>query len=138
MPPPESLGPAIAYAENGYPMARRVSETIAVVADMFRREWPSSAAVYLPHGKPPEPGRLFLNPALAAAYRRVLSEAGDGPRERQIECATAAWYSGFVAEAIDRFCRTEKVFDASGGRHGGLLTGEDMARWRVPVEAPLT
>ena len=50
----------------------------------------------------------------------------------------AAWYSGFVAEAIDRFCRTEKVFDASGRRHGGLLTGDDMARWRVPVEAPLT
>ena len=138
MPLGEILGPAIGYAENGYPMARRISEVIAVVADMFRREWPSSAAVYLPHGQPPEPGRLFRNPALAATYRRVLAQAGDGARERQIERATAAWYSGFVADAIDRFCRTEKVFDASGRRHGGLLTGDDMARWRVPVEAPLT
>ena len=134
----EILGPAIGYAENGYPMAQRISETIAAVADLFQREWPSSAAVYLPYGKPPEPGRLFRNKALAATYRRVLDEAGDGPREHQIERAHAAWYQGFVAEAIDHFCRSEKVFDASGSRHSGLLTGEDLARWEVPVEAPLS
>jgi len=138
MPLADILGPAIGYAENGYPMARRISETIGVVADMFRREWPSSAAVYLPHGAPPVPGRLFRNPALAAMYRRVLAEAGDGGRDGQIERARAVWYQGFVAEAIDRFCRHEQVFDASGGRHGGLLTGDDLARWQAPVEPPLT
>jgi gamma-glutamyltranspeptidase/glutathione hydrolase len=105
---------------------------------MFRREWPSSAAVYLPRGMPPLPGRLFRNPTLAATYRRVLAEAGDGARERQIERARAAWYRGFVAEAIDRFCRVEKVMDSSGRRHGGLLTGDDLARWEAPVETPLT
>ena len=89
MPLAEILGPAIGYAENGYPMARRISETIGVVADMFRREWPSSATVYLPHGAPPVAGRLFRNPALAAMYRRVLAEAGDGGREGQIERARA-------------------------------------------------
>src|SRR5499427_2978248 len=138
MPLGEILESAIGYAENGYPMARRISETIGVMADMFRREWPSSAAVYLPHGTPPVPGRLFRNPALAAMYRRVLEEAGDGARERTIERARTAWYRGFVAEAIDRFCRDEKVFDASGGRHGGLLTGDDLARWEALVEGPLT
>src|SRR6201997_274394 len=111
MPLAEILAPAIGYAENGYPMARRVSDTIAVVAEMFRREWPSSAAVYLPRGAPPVPGRLFRNPALAAVYRRVLEEAGDGARERQIERAREAWYGGFVAEAIDHFCRRERVLD---------------------------
>src|SRR6266404_3118618 len=54
MPLAEILAPAIGYAGNGYPMARRISETIAVVADMFRREWPSSAAGYLAQGTPPE------------------------------------------------------------------------------------
>src|SRR5271168_2027657 len=49
MPLAEILGPAIGYAENGYPVVERISETIGVVADMFRREWPSSAAVYLRH-----------------------------------------------------------------------------------------
>src|SRR5271167_2137947 len=138
MPLAEILGPAISYAENGYPMARRISETIGVVADMFRREWPSSAAVYLPGGMPPVPGRLFRNPALAAMYRRVLAEAGDRTREHQIERARAAWYRGFVAEAIDRFCRQEKVLDSSGRRHGGVLTGEDLARWDPPAEVPIS
>ena len=138
MPLAEILGPAIGYAEGGYPMAARISQTIAVVADMFRRYWPTSAAVYLPRGKPPEPGRLFRNPVLAAMYRRVLDEAGDGTREHQIERARTSWYQGFVAEAIDRFCRVEKVMDSSGRRHGGLLTGDDLARWEAPVELPLT
>ena len=120
MPLAEILGPAIGYAENGYPIARRISETIGVVAELFRREWPSSAAVYLPRGAPPVPGRLFRNPKLAATYRRILAEAADGSRERQIERAQEAWYRGFIAEAIDQFCRREKVLDSSGRRHRGL------------------
>jgi len=119
-------------------VADRISETITVMAEMFNREWPNSAAVYLPNGTPPAPGRLFRNPALAATYRRVLVEAGDGGREGQIERARAAWYRGFVAEAVDRFCRVEKVLDSSGRHHGGLLTGNDLARWEAPVEAPVT
>src|SRR5579871_2978074 len=75
---------------------------------------------------------------LAEIIARAIAEAGDGRREDQIERARKAWYEGFVAAAVDRFCRGEKVLDASGRRHGGLLTGEDMARWQVPVEAPLT
>src|ERR1700737_1574288 len=59
MPLGEVLAPAISYAENGYPVGPRITETIAALAPMFRREWPSSAAIYLPHGLPPEPGRLF-------------------------------------------------------------------------------
>ncbi|HYZ43150.1 MAG TPA: gamma-glutamyltransferase family protein, partial [Stellaceae bacterium] len=138
MPLSEILGPAIGYAERGYPAVARIGDTVAAVAELFRREWPSSAAVYLPNGEPPAPGRLFRNPALAAAYRRVLSEAGDSGRERQIERARDAWYRGFVAEAIDRFCRREAVLDTSGRRHRGLLTAEDLARWQASVEAPLT
>jgi gamma-glutamyltranspeptidase / glutathione hydrolase len=138
MPLAEILAPAIAYAENGYPVVERISETIGAMAEMFRREWPSSAAVYLPRGAPPPPGRLFRNPALAATYRRVLADAGDGTREGQIERARTAWYQGFVAEAIDRFCHHEEVLDSSGRRHGGLLTGDDLARWEAPVEAPVT
>ena len=138
MPLAEILGPAIGYAENGYPVVYQIGMTVATVAELFRREWPSSAAVYLQNGAPPQPGRLFRNPALAATYRRHLAEAGDGGREGQIERARNAWYGGFVAEAVDRFCRREKVLDASGRRHGGLLTADDMARWEAPVEPPLT
>jgi gamma-glutamyltranspeptidase/glutathione hydrolase len=138
MPLPEILGPAIGYAEKGYPAVGRIGDTIATVAELFRREWPTSATVYLPNGAPPAPGSLFRNPTLAATYRRVLAEAGDGGREGQIERARNAWYRGFVAEAIEAFCRREKVLDASGRRHGGLLTADDLARWQAPVEAPLS
>jgi gamma-glutamyltranspeptidase / glutathione hydrolase len=138
MPISEILGPAIGYAEKGYPAVARIGDTVATVAELFRREWPTSAAVYLPAGAPPAPGKLFRNPALAATYRRVLAEAGDGGREDQIERARNAWYRGFVAAAIDHFCRSERVFDSSGGSHSGLLTGDDMAHWETPVEAPVT
>ncbi|MGE5268954.1 MAG: gamma-glutamyltransferase family protein [Thiohalocapsa sp.] len=137
---PELIEPALGYAEQGYPLVGRIRDTIMTVAELFRREWKTSAAVYLPGGEPPAAGQLFRNPALAATYRRVLAEAaaGGGNREGQIERARDAWYRGFVAEAIDRFCRAEKVLDASGRHHGGLLTGDDMARWQAPVEAPVT
>src|SRR5947208_4528746 len=139
MPLDELMAPALGYAEQGYPVVPRIRDTIMTVAELFRREWTSSAAVYLPGGNPPVPGRLFRNPALAATYRRVLDEAkaSGGDRERHIDRARDAWYRGFVAEAIDGFCRTEKVFDPSGRHHGGLLTADDMARWQAPVEAHL-
>src|SRR5436305_5052022 len=137
---PELLEPALGYAENGYPAVARIRDTIMTVAELFRHEWKTSAAVYLPGGNPPVPGQLFRNPALAATYRRVLAEAeaGGGAREQLIDRARNAWYRGFVAEAIDRFCRTQKVLDASGRRHGWLVTADDRARWQAPVETPLT
>src|SRR3954452_25505793 len=130
MPLAELMEAALGYAENGYPLVGRIRDAILTVAEVFRRECTSSAAVYLPGDNPPIPGKLFRNPELAATYRRVLaeSEAGGGNRERRIERARDAWYKGLVAEAIDRFCGTKKVLDASGRRHNGVLTADDMAR----------
>src|SRR5215813_4142553 len=134
------LAPAIYYAHNGHPLVERASATIAMVAQLFRQHWTTSAAVYLPHGEVPEPGVLFTNRALADTYARVLREAesAGGDRVAQIERARKVWSQGFVAEAIDRFCRTQKIMDTSGERHRGVLTGDDMARWQASVEAPLT
>jgi gamma-glutamyltranspeptidase/glutathione hydrolase len=132
------LAPAIHYAERGYPVAPRISETIARVAQLFREEWPSSAAVYLPHDRVPEPGRLHRNPQLAETYRRIVdtAERRASGREAQIAAARHAWSEGFVAEAIDRFCRERRVMDTTGERHGGFLTGDDLARWSATKEAP--
>ncbi|HWK50755.1 MAG TPA: gamma-glutamyltransferase, partial [Steroidobacter sp.] len=132
------LEPAIHYAEAGHPLLPGVSRALADVADAFRHEWPTSAPIWLPNGEVPAPHQLFRNPTLAATWRRILSEAGEGTREQQIERARAAWSSGFVADAIDRFCRTQELMDASGERHKGLLTGDDMARWQATYEAPQT
>jgi gamma-glutamyltranspeptidase / glutathione hydrolase len=134
------LAPAIGYAREGHPLVERASATIGTVAGLFREHWPTSAAVYLPGGKVPAPGTLFTNRTLAETYARVLREAesAGGDRERQIERARQVWSRGFVAEAIDRFCRTQDVMDVSGSPHRGVLTGDDMARWQARIEPPLT
>jgi gamma-glutamyltranspeptidase/glutathione hydrolase len=140
LPLRDVLEPAIGFARSGYPLVPTISTTIERVRRLFEQEWPSSAAVYLPGGAVPQPGSLFRNPALANAYARILEEAqaaGHG-REAQIEAARAAWYRGFVAEAIDRFCRTQAVMDTSGRRHRGLLRADDLAGWHATIETPLT
>jgi gamma-glutamyltranspeptidase/glutathione hydrolase len=133
------LEPAIGYAERGHPLVERASATIATVADLFRSHWPTSAAVYLPGGEVPAPGTLFTNARHAETYKRILkeAEAGGGGREAEIERARRAWSQGFVAEAIDRFCRSNEVWDVSGRPHRGVLTGEDMARWAPTIEEPV-
>jgi gamma-glutamyltranspeptidase / glutathione hydrolase len=135
----EIMAPALEYAERGYPLVPRIAATIETVRTLFETEWRSSAAIYLPGGKVPTPGRLFRNPVLAATYRRLVAEAeaGGGGREAEIERARRVWAEGFIAAAVDRFCRENEVIDSSGRRHRGVLTGEDMARWRASVEAPL-
>ncbi len=140
MRPADVIAPAIYYAEHGFPLAERASAAIATVEALFREHWPTSAAVYLPRDKVPEPGAMFTNKGLAETYKRVLREAesAGGDRVRQIEKARQTWSQGFVAEAIDTFCRTQEVMDVSGRPHRGVLTGDDMARWHAHVGAPLT
>jgi gamma-glutamyltranspeptidase / glutathione hydrolase len=132
------LSPSIGYALNGHPLLPRVSDQISAVKDLFMAQWPTSAAVFLPGGEVPRAKALFRNPVLAATYVRILTEAeaAGGDRRRQIEAARRIWSQGFVAEAIDRFCRTQAVMDSSGRRHKGLLTGQDMAGWRASYDAP--
>jgi gamma-glutamyltranspeptidase/glutathione hydrolase len=122
--PDDVLKPAIGYAENGYPVLSGMTATIER-AEPLLRDWPASADLYLP---PPRPGTLFRNRALAATYRRILEEAGQGAREQRIDRARAAFYRGFVAQAIDWFSR----------ENGGLLAGQDLAEWEAKFEAPST
>jgi len=135
----DMLAPAIFYAREGHPLVERANATIATVEKLFRVHWPTSAAVYLRDGKVPATGTLFTNPAIADTYTRVLHEAaGSGSREQEIERARKVWSQGFVAEAIDGFCRTQEIMDTSGRRNRGVLTGQDMACWQATIEPPLT
>jgi len=137
--PRDVLEPAIGYAQDGFPALPRIGVAVGAVERLFREEWPSSAEVWLAGGLPAA-GRRLRNPALAATWRRLLeeAEAGTGDREGQIEAALAAFYEGFVAEAIDRFLATAEVMDVSGHPHRGLLDGGDLAGWRAGVEEPVS
>ena len=129
------LEPAIGYARDGHPLVRRAAESIHAAAPLFRTEWRHSAEIWLPGGDAPLPGARVAQPRIAEAYSKILAEAeaAGASREVQIEAATRAFYQGFVAEAVDRFYRTEQA-DGSGARHPGLLAGEDMAAWRPTWE----
>ena len=115
---------AIGYAERGYPVVAGITITIERVEALLR-EWPASASLYLPA---PRPGSTFRNPQLAATWTRLLDEARGGSRDEEIERARRVFYDGFVAEEIDRFSRD----------NGGLLTADDLRKWRATLEQPAT
>lgn len=131
---------AIGYAEAGYPVAPRMAASVESVADLFRREWPGSAEVYLPGDAPPRAGELFCNRAVAETYRRIVraAERKSSDRDGQIEAAQEEFYSGFVAEGITGFLEREEAMDSSGRRHRGLLSGDDLAGWEATLEPPVS
>jgi len=133
------LAPAIGYAQRGYPALESIAATIDTVSTLFTEHWPTSAAVYLPGGKVPAAGSRLTNPALAATYQRILTEAerAGGSREEQIGAARDAFYRGFVADAIVDFLR-KPVLDVSGEPHAGLLAADDLAVWSTPMERPVS
>ena len=73
--------------------------------------------------------RCTRTPAIADTYERLCAEAkAAGPdRDAEIEAARAAFYAGFVAEAIDGFFSRSELKDDFGRKHKGVLTGADMA-----------
>jgi gamma-glutamyltranspeptidase/glutathione hydrolase len=121
----------------GAHMVPRVAATVETVRPLFETLGHLGRAVAAERRA--EAGRTLRQPG-AGRHLRAGGAGGRGggrSRERRIDAARDAWYGGFVAEAIDRFCRTTEALDTSGRRHAGVLTGEDMARWRAGVEAPL-
>ncbi len=133
----DALSFALGYAKNGVHLVPRISATIQGMRPLFQTEWKSSAAVYLPGGTVPGPRTLFARPDLAATWERLCREATGATREARIDAVRRAFYQGFVADHVDRFFRGNEVLDVSGGRHRGLLTADDFARWSATVEDPV-
>jgi gamma-glutamyltranspeptidase/glutathione hydrolase len=109
MPLADVAAPAIEYAEHGYPVVPRITQTIEAMEPRFRAEWPGSAELYLPA---PRPGTLFRSPRLAETYRRIVAEDG-------LE---------FLAEPVGRFVEQQD----------GLLSADDLAAFEARFEPPLS
>jgi gamma-glutamyltranspeptidase/glutathione hydrolase len=110
----ELLGPAIYYAQDGFP----VSEIIAAdwhAAEPALRAVPTSGACFLPGGHAPEAGTIFRNPGLARSLRAVAGGGRD------------AFYRGPLAEAMVRYSQSVS----------GLFSARDFAdhssTWVDPV-----
>jgi len=133
------LEPALALAEQGFPMYDSLHHSIAGSAARFRQEWPSSAKKFLPGGEPPPIGTVWKQPDWAATFRRLIeAEAAAADRASGLRAAHERFYQGDIAKTIVEFCRSAPIRDASGQAHTGLLAEEDFAAFTAQVEEPVT
>jgi gamma-glutamyltranspeptidase/glutathione hydrolase len=108
--------PAIAYAQEGFPVAEIVHELWKAPATVARlNAQPESACVFLLNGIPPKRGDLFHNTALATTYRLISAQ---GPE---------AFYNGAIAAAI---LKTSHAM-------GGTMTDEDLASFSAEWVEPI-
>lgn len=108
------VAPAIALAENGFAvpesLARAVAERRKVLA-----EYPASAAVFLPNGRPLQAGDRFVQADLASTLKEIAARGGDG------------FYQGAVAR---------RLVEATRAR-GGHLSIQDLAGYEVKARTPV-
>src|SRR5439155_1146694 len=100
----EILAPSIELCD-GFPVYPRLAAAIERLADRLR-EWPTSAAVFLPNGRPPRVGEILVQRELGALFRRLSaierSHESEG-RANAIMAARDAIYQGDIAEQIAGF-----------------------------------
>ncbi len=124
----EVASAAIRFARDGFPVHPYTAEQIRIHVDDYRR-WPSNAEIYLPRGKPPEPGQLFVQRDLARTLQYLVDEeraASWRGRAAGLRATHDAFYRGDIAQTIVRFHE----------QNGGLLSAEDLAEFNVAIEAP--
>jgi gamma-glutamyltranspeptidase / glutathione hydrolase len=124
----EVAAPAIALAEQGFQMHDALASSIRRHRDGYAA-WPSSAAIFLPRGRSPLPGELFIQRDLGTTLRTMVDaeRRAAGGREAGIVAAREAFYRGRIGEQMVRFCRSQ----------GGLLDIQDLASLTTPVLPPV-
>lgn len=126
----EVAAPALECAARGFPLSPFSAMLIRSEESAYRR-WPTSAALYLPGGRPRSPGEAFVQSELAETLQTMTDaerRTAGGGRAQAIRAARDAFYTGKIAEAICAFHAQE----------GGLLTREDLSQFKVEVAPPLT
>ena len=133
------LSPAIDIARTGYPMYQSLQQTITNSAERLRTEWPSSAKLYLPGGKPPVLGFILKNPDWADTFQSLVdAESRFSDRRAGLQAAHNVFYRGSITESIVDFARSTPILDASGKAHTALLDRGDFDDFQVRVEDPVT
>jgi gamma-glutamyltranspeptidase / glutathione hydrolase len=121
----EVAGAATRLARDGFPMYPLMATSLKNNAERHA-QWPSSAAVFLPGGRPPEIGDVFRQSDLGASLQYMIDEekaAASRGRDAGLEAARGAFYRGDIARKIVAFMKEQ----------GGLLSAEDLAEYHSPV-----
>jgi gamma-glutamyltranspeptidase/glutathione hydrolase len=111
----ELFGPAIFYADQGYPVPELIHEFWGDATKVFAGD-PEGQRVYLPNGNPPSVGEVFRNPDLAKALRAISQNGAE------------AYYKGEIAQAI---LSTSQAL-------GGTMSAEDLAEFKPEWVEPIS
>lgn len=128
------LAPAMQMAE-GYPIEQQTAASIERNKN-YIKQWPYSKSVFLPHqGKEweaPEAGEVFQQTDLLQTLQKMVDAEQDAlkkgkNRKEAIYAAYDRFYKGDIAKEFVRGCQEQ----------GGLISMDDLARWKVIQEEPL-
>ncbi len=123
----EVMQPAIELAD-GFP----IDELRVSYLERTRKilePWPTSMKVFLPQGRVPKAGEMFVQTDLARTLREIVkaerSNASRG-RHEALQAARDYFYKGPIAKRISKFTEA----------NGGLLRAGDFAAFHAKVEEP--
>jgi gamma-glutamyltranspeptidase/glutathione hydrolase len=122
------IEPALELAE-GFPLDARVADRLELDQAAFSR-WPESQKIYMPGGRLPKEGELFVQADLAHTFQEMIAaerRTGSRARGAGIESVRDDFYRGTLARQISDFCRQE----------GCLIRQSDLAAYHARVENPL-
>jgi gamma-glutamyltranspeptidase / glutathione hydrolase len=129
------LGPALQMADEGYPIEAQAANGLEKNKEKLK-QWRYTRAVMLPHAgearEAPHPGEVFRQPDLAATLKKLVEAeqralASGKNRKQAILAAYERFYRGDIAREFVRGAQEE----------GGLVTLEDLSRWKVHIEEPV-
>jgi len=128
------LTPAMQMAD-GYPMEDETARSIERNKERIK-QWPYSKAVFLPHAgqqyEAPEAGEIFRQQDLLQTLQKMVDAEQEAlkkgkNRKEAIYAAYDRFYKGDIAKEFVRGCQEQ----------GGLITVEDLAKWKPIQEEPL-
>jgi gamma-glutamyltranspeptidase/glutathione hydrolase len=120
---------------DGYPIEAQLANGLERQKQMLSG-WPYSKPVFLPHAgearEAPAAGEVFVQKDLAATLRKLVEAekqalASGKSRREALQAAYDRFYTGDIAAELVRGTQEQ----------GGLITKEDLARWRPKLEEPV-
>ncbi|MCF6402440.1 gamma-glutamyltransferase [Chitinophaga filiformis] len=130
----EVLAPAMEMAA-GYPIEAQTANSMERSKDRLK-QWPYSKAVFLTHPgekrEAPEAGEIFVQKDLLATLTKMVEAEQTAlknkkSRKEAIMAAYDRFYKGDIAKEFVRGCKEQ----------GGLITEQDLAKWKPIEEEPL-
>src|SRR2546421_835171 len=120
---------AIRYARDGFTVHPFMAHWITMNEARYR-QWSQNAAIWLPNGRPPREGELFVQADLARSIQFMVDEeraASKNGRAAGLNAARDAFYRGDLAHAMTKYHREQD----------GWLAMDDLADYRSEIASPV-